>query len=138
MARILAFALINFLLVSVPARTSAATLAEPPDWAVVSAIFAERCVMCHSQKGASRGLRLDSYETAIAGGKEGAVLVPGDSANSELIRRLRGESLPRMPFLSRPLPSEQIDLIIRWIEAGLPDTDSRSAPYQANETSHMQ
>ena len=93
----------------------------PPDWADVSAIFKERCVMCHSKvAGASKGLRLDDYEAAISGSERGAVLVPGDAAGSELVRRLRGESTPRMPFLSRPLPDDQIALIESWIVAGMP------------------
>lgn len=93
----------------------------PPDWTDVSAIFKERCVMCHSKvAGASKGLRLDDYEAAISGSERGAVLVPGDAAGSELVRRLRGESTPRMPFLSRPLPDDQIALIESWIVAGMP------------------
>jgi mono/diheme cytochrome c family protein len=96
--------------------------AEPPEWTDVSMIFAERCVMCHSAvAGASKGLRLDNYAASLAGGKNGAVLVPGNIAGSELIRRLRGQSTPRMPFLSRPLPEDQIAIIERWIEAGLPE-----------------
>lgn len=95
---------------------------ETPGWADVSTIFTERCVMCHSAvAGASKGLRLDNYTAALAGGKKGAVLVPGNIAGSELISRLRGQSTPRMPFLSRPLPEDQIALIERWIEAGLPE-----------------
>lgn len=93
---------------------------EAPDWSAVSAVFTERCVMCHAAHGASLGLRLDSYEAALAGGARGPVLIAGDAAGSELVRRLRGESLPRMPFLSRPLPPDQIDLVVRWVEAGLP------------------
>ncbi len=76
--------------------------------------------MCHSDNGAGRGLRLDSYDAVLMGSERGAVLVPGDSQDSELIRRLRGESLPRMPFLSRPLPPDQIELIVRWVDAGIP------------------
>lgn len=102
--------------------------ASSADWAAVNAVFVERCVMCHSAHGASRGLRLDSYEAAVAGSDRGAVLVAGDPAGSELIRRLRGESLPRMPLLSYPLSPEQIDLIARWIEAGLPRADLAAAP----------
>ena len=93
-----------------------------PGWGEVSVIFTERCVMCHSEvAGASKGLRLDDYSAALAGSETGAVLIPGDVAGSELIRRLRGESIPRMPFLSRPLPEDQIILIERWIAAGLPE-----------------
>lgn len=93
---------------------------DAPDWSTVSTVFVERCVMCHAAHGASLGLRLDSYEAALAGGERGPVLVAGDAAGSELVRRLRGESLPRMPFLSYPLPAEEIDLVVRWVQAGLP------------------
>ena len=95
--------------------------AVPPDWADVSAIFKERCVMCHSKvAGATKGLRLDEYDAVLAGSERGAVLVPGNAVGSELVRRLRGETTPRMPFLSRPLPDDQIALIESWIAAGMP------------------
>lgn len=96
---------------------------DPPDWSDVRGIFVERCVMCHSAQGAALGLRLDAYEAALAGSTNGAVLVRGDAERSELIRRLRGESLPRMPFLSYPLPQDQIELIMHWIDAGLPENN---------------
>ena len=93
-----------------------------PGWAEISAIFKERCVMCHSAvAGASKGLRLDDYPAALTGSERGVVLIPGNATDSELIRRLRGQSLPRMPFLSRPLPEDQITLIESWIAAGLPE-----------------
>ena len=109
------------LLTLVPCVVAAGNSASP-GWAEVSAIFTERCVMCHSAvAGASKGLRLDDYAAALTGSERGVVLLPGDAASSELIRRLRGESVPLMPFLSRPLPDEQIALIERWIAAGLPE-----------------
>lgn len=92
---------------------------DPPDWSDVSGIFVEHCVMCHSAQGAAHGLRLDTYDGAVAGSTDGPVLLPGDADRSELIRRLRGESLPRMPFLSYPLPEDRIELIRQWIDAGL-------------------
>lgn len=107
-------------LLALSSRVAFAADPSPPNWAEIAAIFAERCVMCHSDNGAGRGLRLDSYDAVLMGSERGAVLVPGDSQDSELIRRLRGESLPRMPFLSRPLPPDQIELIVRWVDAGLP------------------
>ena len=77
--------------------------------------------MCHSEiAGASKGLRLDDYDAVLAGGERGPILVPGNAKDSELVRRLRGESTPRMPFLSRPLPESQIALIENWIAAGMP------------------
>jgi len=130
MKRIRGLLHISFILLSTLAAFGAN--AEEPDWGDVSAILNERCIMCHSSThGAGLGLRLDTYEAAVAGSEKGAVLVPGDAASSELIRRLRGENTPRMPFLSTPLPQEQIELIMRWVDAGLPDirghdTESRN------------
>ena len=94
----------------------------PPDWDDASAVFVRRCNMCHSELGAFRGLRLDTYAAALAGSQRGAVLLPGDPDASELMRRLRGESPPRMPFLGPPLPKDEINVIERWIAAGLPET----------------
>lgn len=99
----------------------------PPGWEEVGAIFAARCINCHSALGAAKGLRLDSYVAVLAGSADGAVVLPGDPAGSELIRRLRGESTPRMPFLSTPLPQGEIDLIVRWIEAGGPEKGMAAA-----------
>ncbi|SDF31871.1 Planctomycete cytochrome C [Limimaricola pyoseonensis] len=105
---------------------AAADPADPlPDWDMVSEIFNERCVMCHSGHGAALGLRLDSYEAAMAGSSRGAILIPGDAERSELIRRLHGRTLPRMPFFSRTLPSAEIDIITRWVDAGLPNAALR-------------
>lgn len=89
------------------------------DWLDVRDIFVERCVMCHSAHGAAKGLRLDTYEAAIAGSITGAVLLRGNADGSELVRRIKGESTPRMPFLSTPLPDGQIELITRWVNEGL-------------------
>lgn len=91
------------------------------DWGDVTPIFTRSCINCHSSHGAALGLRLDSYDAALAGSVRGAVLVPGDSGRSELVRRLRGQSVPRMPFLGYPLREEEIALIERWIDDGLPD-----------------
>lgn len=114
--------LIGLLLATTLPTGAAFAGSETPRWAEVSAIFTLRCVMCHSRAaGASKNLELDSYAGALAGSERGAVLVAGDTAGSELLRRLRGESTPRMPFLGRPLPDGEIAVIESWIAAGLPD-----------------
>ena len=90
-----------------------------PAWSNIQIIFTEHCIMCHGAQGAARGLRLDSYAGAMAGSDNGPVLLSGDAERSELIRRLRGKSTPRMPFLSYPLPDDQIGVIALWIDTGL-------------------
>lgn len=81
----------------------------------------QRCVVCHSGPGAPLGLSLDSLEGLLAGSERGPVVVSGDVDGSELIRRLRGDALPRMPLTGPPWFSEaQIARFAEWIEAGLP------------------
>ena len=121
-------ALLTALLALCPASCALAQEAVP-DWSVIGALFRERCVMCHSRDAAARGLRLDSYAAARAGGENGPVLHPGDAAGSELFRRLLGDSRPRMPFLSYPLTEDEITRVERWIAAGLPErTQPPAAP----------
>jgi len=119
----LRFLLLLSSLLAFAAPAAGAGQGTPPDWSDVAGIFVEHCVMCHAAQGAAHGLRLDSYAAALAGSTNGPVLLPGDADRSELVRRLRGESLPRMPFLSYPLPAEQIELIRRWIDAGLAESN---------------
>ncbi|GLQ52748.1 c-type cytochrome domain-containing protein [Devosia nitrariae] len=99
----------------------------PPGWPAIAALFVERCVMCHSGEHAAVELHLDSYEGATTGSKNGPVLIPGDAASSELMRRVLGESQPRMPFLGYPLEADEIALLEYWIEAGLPEGETVSA-----------
>lgn len=96
----------------------------PPSWPAVAAVFGTRCVMCHSGEHAAVKLHLDSYEGVMAGSKNGPVVVSGDATTSELIRRVRGESQPRMPFLGYPLDADDIALLEDWIEAGLPQGEA--------------
>jgi mono/diheme cytochrome c family protein len=90
-----------------------------PTYAEVAPILRERCVVCHQGEAAPLGLRLDSYAGAMKGSQKGPVIKPGDARGSELAKRVRGESLPRMPLTGPPwLSGEQIALIERWIAAG--------------------
>ncbi|MCB1887361.1 MAG: hypothetical protein KDH20_07130 [Rhodocyclaceae bacterium] len=91
------------------------------EFAPVAKILAERCVLCHSGPSAPLDLRLDSLEALRAGSRNGPVARPGDPDNSELIRRLRGTSQPRMPMTGPPFLSEaEIATISGWIAAGMP------------------
>ena len=94
-------------------------------------ILAARCVMCHSGDAAPLGLRLDSHEGLAKGSQRGPVAKPGDPAGSELIRRLKGSSQPRMPMTGPPFLSDQeVALFEAWIAAGMPKgaTGAGAAP----------
>ncbi|MFM8582143.1 MAG: DUF1549 domain-containing protein, partial [Planctomycetaceae bacterium] len=82
-------------------------------------ILAENCLYCHGQDGNKRqaDLRLDRREPALAAG----AIVPGDTANSELIRRIHlqnDEAQMPPPKSNRRLSDAQKALLTRWIEEG--------------------
>lgn len=98
----------------------------------VEKIFKQRCIECHSRNSrlgaAPEGLHLTSLEAILKGGDRIAV-IPGNSAASELIRRVEGLSDPRMPLDGPPwLEDDQIALLKDWIAGGAMDDDMNSAP----------
>lgn len=109
-----------------PAMTLAAWAAGQPvqaaptaDFSVVRPILAERCVLCHAGEGAPLGLRLDSFDGVMKGSSNGPVVKAGHPQGSELMRRLKGESQPRMPLTGPPyLSAGEIALFERWIADG--------------------
>jgi len=111
--RIAALALAPFM------ANAAAQTAPAADFSIVQPILAERCVMCHAGHGAPLGLRLDSFESLMKGSAKGPVVKAGNPASSELIRRIKGESLPRMPLTGPPfLSAGEIALFERWVADG--------------------
>lgn len=93
--------------------------AAEPTYEAVQAVFQQHCAACHAGGEAEGGLKLDSYETLLAGGEHGAVLVPGQSASSRLVLVLTGQQEPRMPPEGNEPPSaEELALVTAWIDAG--------------------
>jgi mono/diheme cytochrome c family protein len=68
-------------------------------------IFETSCLRCHGPERPKAGLRLDNLEAVLKGGKEGKVIVPGQSAKSQLVisvARLDEESaMPPKPKQGR-------------------------------------
>lgn len=66
-------------------------------------LFESSCLRCHGAERPKAGLRLDSLEGVLKGGKEGKVIAPGQSEKSKLViavSRLDEESA--MPPKPRP------------------------------------
>lgn len=87
----------------------------------VQKIFDERCVTCHNAGKFKGKLRLDTYENAMRGGKDGLVILPGDPVKSELLRRIKltPDNKDFMPAAGKPAPSPaEIKIIELWIAAG--------------------
>lgn len=84
-------------------------------------ILDANCVGCHGDSKASGGLRVDSYDLLMKGGKDGQVIVPGQPEKSMLLMRV---TLPTdhkqfMPAEGRaPLRSEEIAWIKAWVSQG--------------------
>ena len=87
-------------------------------------ILASRCYPCHGPDVQQHGLRLDSLQAILTGSMNGKVVIPGDSQNSHIVRRLQGLEEPQMPYGGPALSTEQIDLIRNWIDQGAQGPDS--------------
>jgi hypothetical protein len=64
-----------------PAKKTGVTYA-----ADIKPLFEASCVRCHSGEKAKGGVRLDSLEAVLKGGKEGKVVLAGKSRDSVLVR----------------------------------------------------
>ncbi|WP_298188116.1 c-type cytochrome domain-containing protein [uncultured Pseudomonas sp.] len=92
----------------------------PVTYGDLAPILHSRCVLCHAGPQPPLDLALDSLEHLLSGSRRGPIVKPGDAEGSELIQRLKGSSLPRMPMTGPPyLGDEQIELFERWINDGL-------------------
>lgn len=87
----------------------------------VSAIFRQRCVTCHNVNKKSGGLDISTYTNLMLGGSSGDVLEPGDAGSSYLFLLITHESEPFMPPNSDPIPANEISLVEKWINQGMPE-----------------
>lgn len=72
-----------------------------------------RCVQCHGAAKQNAGLRFDSKASALK------VIVPGQSSESELIRRVMStDRAEMMPPAGERLSPREIALLKAWIDAG--------------------
>jgi len=101
---------------------------EKVTYETLAPLLAEKCVICHSGKNAPAGLKLNSFDSLLKGGLNGPVVKAGHPAASELVRRLKGTSLPRMPMTGPPFLSDsEIEIFERWIADGLKRGDATKA-----------
>ena len=77
----------------------------------IQVIFDSNCTSCHGNSG---GLDLTSYSSLMAGGNNGAVIVPNDHQSSILWQQINLGSMPP----NGSLESSKIELIKKWIDEG--------------------
>jgi Protein of unknown function (DUF1549)/Protein of unknown function (DUF1553)/Planctomycete cytochrome C len=79
----------------------------------VRPVLAQNCFACHTNSKMA-GLRLDSREDILKGGKSGPAIVPGDPDKSLMIAAVREARMPKDGHLQ---PS-QIDDLVSWVKDG--------------------
>ncbi len=94
-----------------PAPTQEGIVAEGPlTWNNgIGQIIGQRCGSCH---GAMGGLTLNSYDSAMKGGRSGVAIVAGDVESSSLVTVVRDGNHPGK------FEAQELDLIVRWIQEG--------------------
>jgi len=98
-------------------------------------LFVNKCYACHTEDRMG-GLQLDTGEHALKGGKSGPVIIPGDPANSLMVKALHyNEARLKMPPTGRLKDAEIAD-VETWIKNGAvwpqtakTATSAASAPY---------
>ncbi|WP_263385611.1 c-type cytochrome domain-containing protein [Granulicella arctica] len=98
----------------------------------VRPIFEAHCVRCHGNSKHRGGLSMESRQDLLMDRRNKPIVIPGDAANSLLVRLIRHEGPPNDPM---PMPSKRerlsdtdILMIERWVQAGaiMPSTLSES------------
>ena len=97
-------------------------LKAPVDYARdIEPVLKARCFECHGPARQRGGYRLDVRASATGSGDSGAKgIVPGKSAESQVMARVLGSSGKRMPPKGDPLSAGEAKLLARWIDAGAP------------------
>lgn len=78
-------------------------------------IFQNTCVNCHGGEKTSKGLDMKTFASLMAGSQNGAILVPGDAANSKIIQSVESGKMPKR---GPKLTQDQIQLLVDWINSG--------------------
>lgn len=77
----------------------------------VEQIFQIRCTMCHSLINPTSGVALDSYESIW-------------EWQDQIYQQIANRTMPLGP----PMPDEERELVLLWIEEGLHYSESKEAP----------
>ena len=88
---------------------------------LVQPIINQKCVSCHNTGKMKGELLMDTYEHLMKGGESGAVIIPSNSAQSELVKLINLEPIEEraMPPKGKvPLTDDEKAVLIWWIDAG--------------------
>jgi hypothetical protein len=80
-------------------------------------VFAQQCFVCHTNSKMA-GLRLDTREDILKGGKSGPAIVPGDPDKSLLVSAIKHTGPVAMPKAAGKLTDSQVSDITQWVKEG--------------------
>jgi uncharacterized membrane protein len=93
------------------------------EWSTVEPILIAHCQKCHGPKRQKDGLQLVPWEKMFEGDVVDWVVQPGDAASSRMFARItlsadHEDIMPPADDNASPLSSEQIQLLVEWINGG--------------------
>jgi hypothetical protein len=97
---------------SVPAAPANGTVSFSKD---IAPILQNTCISCHGGDRTEKSLDLKTFASLMAGSENGAVITPGDAANSLLIQKVQSGNMPKR---KPKLPADQIQMLVDWVNAG--------------------
>src|SRR6266496_6689039 len=86
----------------------------------VRRLLIDNCVECHGGGEVESGFDLATRKGLVRGGAHGPAVIPGKSADSNVVRFISHKEKPFMPAEADKLPADQIAAISRWIDLGAP------------------
>jgi hypothetical protein len=84
----------------------------------ISPIFDQHCGTCHGAIKPKSRLDLTSLATILKGGASGAVVAPGNSGASLLVKLVQNDAKPHMPPRGQ-LSEDELAILTKWVD-GLP------------------
>lgn len=81
----------------------------------VMPILQNSCVNCHGGQKTEKGLDMTSYSALMNGSQRGAVVIPGNAANSSFIHLVVNGNMPKR---GQKLSASQIQILTDWVNAG--------------------
>ena len=83
----------------------------------IAPILLENCASCHISRNPSGDFNMANFASIMRGGDGGKPFLPGRSATSEIVLRMKGEDRDVMPP-SGKLDDKLIALVAKWIDEG--------------------
>ena len=93
----------------------------------IKPLFEGNCNKCHNPDKAKGDVDLTTLSAILAGGGSGAIATPGDAKNSGLYLTMAHLKEPFMPQKASKLSDPELELVRKWIDGGMLDTEGSLA-----------